>query len=238
MNTRHILSFLSCLLFTSALNAAENIPLYASPSTNWDPILVADARSSQIRKGLPVEDQTTEAADSWYHTTYASRYTGYALASEASLDPLPVHLSKDEASPIIAKLTPKISAKKVNQGEWIEVTFKHPIDVYFQKGTSFDRPTRPSATKEASKNSIPSLHVFEGKLKIKHGFLGMEPRYRYELLDSRNKLIGYVNADDLVASAPMSEYVDRSVIIQGTASPINNTLVIKAKTLQLKNAGI
>jgi len=238
MNTRHILFFLSCFLFASALSAAENIPLYASPSTDWDPILVADARSSQIRKGLPVENQTTETADGWYHTTYASRYTGYALASEASLNPLPVHLSKDEDSPIIAKLTPKVRAKKVNQGEWIEVTFKQPIDVYFQKGTSFDRPTRPSAAKETAKDSIPPLHVFEGKLKIKDGFFGIEPRYRYELLDSKNKLIGYINADNLVSSAPMSGYIDKYVLIQGTVFPSNNTLIINAKTLQLKNAGI
>ena len=238
MNIRSLLFCLSYALFASALCATENIPLYASPSTAWDPILIADARSSQIRKGLPLEDQTTESAEGWYHTTYSSRYTGYARSSELNADPTPVHLTRDEDSPIIAKLTPKDQAKKVNQGKWVEVTFTQPIDVYFQKGTPYDNPTRPHAAQETSKDSIPALHVFEGKLKIKHGFFGMKPRYRYELLNSKNKLIGYVNTDNIVVSAPISGYVDRHVLIQGTVKPLNNTLVIDAKTLQLKDAGI
>ena len=238
MSTRHFIFYLFCFLFAAALHAAETIPLYASPSTDWDPILVADARSSQIRKGLPVENPTNEASHNWYHTTYTSRYTGYALASEASLDPLPVHLSKDEISPIIAKLTPKVEAKKVNQGRWIEITFKQAIDVYFQKEASPDKLSLLAADKAKQKDNIPLLHIFEGKLKIKQGFLGMEPRHRYELLDANNKLIGYVNADSLIANAPMSAYIDKFVTIQGTASPINNTLAIKAKTLHLKNTGI
>lgn len=240
MNQRRLLFCLLCFFLASALYADDDIALYASPSTEWEPLLIADARSSQVRKGLPVEDQTRESAAGWYHTTYTSRYTGYALASEvqSKADPLVVHLTQDVNSPIIAKLTPKNKAKKVDQGEWVEVTFKQPIDVYFQKAPVLKKTSHVLAAQKTPQDSIPPLRTFEGTLKIKQGFLGMEPRYRYELVDANAQRIGYVIVDDLVLNAPMSGYINKRVLIQGTVATTNNTLVIKAKTLQLKNAGI
>lgn len=241
MTKRHLLFYLSCCLIVSALSAAEDILLYASPSTDWGPIIVADARSAQVRKGLPLENQPNGTSNPWFQTTYTSRYTGYALATDiaSQKNPLPVYLTKDEDSPVIAWLTPKERSKKVSQGKWTEVTFKEPISVYFQRGSS-NRASRAHNDNLNKQDSAPPLHVFEGKLKLKHGFLGFEPRYRYELVDTNNKLIGYIKTNNLFVSAPLSNYVGRDVLVQGTVSPTNNdqTLVIHATTLQLKNAGI
>ncbi len=233
MSPRHLLVFLVSLTINLTLHANETIALFASPNAEWPPVEIADARSTQLKLAKPFDSEDPQTAN-WFKAEYRSRYTGYALAKDLQTkkaQSFPVYLEKNTDSPILIELDRNEPSRRVHEGNWVEITFKKQIPLYFQKDSA-----RANAHTNNTSDADKLARQFEGTLKLHPKTLGLPSRYQYELKDGNNRRIGFVTTETLIENLPLSHYINQYVIIQGTPKPSNqgHTLVIQAKTIQLK----
>ena len=78
---------------------------------------------------------------------------------------------------------------------------------------------------------------YEGRFAATHGFLGYHPPYNFQLLDSSGSHFAYLDVSRLLLTDKIDLFLDRIVIVYGTARAINPTAtkrVIEVESLHLK----
>ncbi|HEY0945757.1 MAG TPA: SH3 domain-containing protein [Opitutaceae bacterium] len=151
------------------------------------------------------------------------------------------------------------------RGRWTQIRLNKPLIGYIQVGGASTSPTPatpppahtpavqstppPPATAPATNTGQPAPMVnsgdggisalprlFQGKLTSTRHPLRPRRPYEYQLVDDGGDRYAYVDITKLLQTEQIDKYVDRTVVVYGTAKPVAGTkdIVIQVESLQLR----
>lgn len=93
---------------------------------------------------------------------------------------------------------------------------------------------RPAPTGDGASSALPRL--FQGKLASTQNPLRPRRPYDFQLTDDAGARYAYVDVSKLLATEQINKYVDRTVVVYGTAKAVPGTkdMVVVAESLQLR----
>ena len=94
-------------------------------------------------------------------------------------------------------------------------------------------PGKPAAMGDGGSSALPRL--FQGKLVSTYSPFRPRRPYDYQLNDAGGERYAYLDVSKLLATEQFNSYLDRTVVVYGTAKPVPGTkdIVILVESLQL-----
>lgn len=178
----------------------------------------------------------------------------------------PMHKEPKTDSPVVATAVAGDPTEITGlRGRWTQISLNKPLVGYIQVGGgSGPRPaTTPAPTQTSAAPSAPPPasaapvtatgqpapmvnsadgglsalpRLFQGKLTSTRHPLRPRRPYEYQLVDDGGDRYAYVDVTKLLQTEQIDKYVDRTVVVYGTAKPVSGTkdIVIQVESLQLR----
>lgn len=250
------------LIAAASLTAApltENTPVYASPDDAGAPI-------SSLAAGTdPVAAQGVNAPSGWLAVSLAGPHEVYAANRDVtkSLDVRTGASYRTEArdnAPVLATAGKDDPAEIIDyRGRWTKFRLNKDITGYIRTAgaataapatsASAPAPAAPAAAAPApaitaigraapvgdgGSSALPRL--FQGKFASTYSPLRPRRPYDFQLNDDAGSRYAYVDVSKLLATEQLDKYIDRTVVIYGTARAVPNSrdMVVVAESLQLR----
>jgi len=250
MNLRLLLPgfvLLSCCAAASAEVLLRDATVYARP----DP---AAAVLQVLPAGTVPTPAAAPAAEGWLAVEVAGPHDVYVENKHVgkNLDIKPgseLRLRPDATAPVVAIME---AADKTDLGglagprrDWSQYRLEKAIVGYIKLPATFAAgPAAPAATAVTAGPAVSgdSGHAlmprfFEGRFAATENFLTYRHPYKFQVLDSFGNRFAYLDMTRLLLTEDLSKYIDRTVVIYGTARTINEKgtkRVIEVESLHLK----
>jgi len=249
MNLRHLL-FATILVAAAALRAeplTRDATVYARPEPSATVLKVLPAGTDPIPAVAPSEP----APAGWLAVEVAGPRELFVSNNDVGKN-LDVnvgaffYLRPDRRSPVVATMQPGDQAELLNlAGDFTSFTVQKPIVGYIKLASSVATvpaaPTRPvivtgpAATGDIGRAAMPRF--YEGRFAATQNFLAYKHPYNFQLIDSTGNRFAYLDISRLLLTDKVDLFLDRVVIIYGTARTLNQEgtkRVIEVESLHLK----
>lgn len=249
MNLRHLL-FATILVAAAALRAeplTRDATVYARPEPSATVLKVLPAGTDPIPAVAPTEP----APAGWIAVEVAGPRELFVSNNDVGKN-LDVkagaffYLRPDRRSPVVATMQPGDQAELLNlAGDFTSFTVQKPIVGYIKLASSAATvpaaPTRPvivngpAAVGDIGRAAMPRF--YEGRFAATQNFLAYKHPYNFQLIDSTGNRFAYLDISRLLLTDKVDLFLDRVVIIYGTARTLNQEgtkRVIEVESLHLK----
>ncbi|HTJ78804.1 MAG TPA: hypothetical protein VL357_07380 [Rariglobus sp.] len=137
---------------------------------------------------------------------------------------------KSSASPVVAAPKP-VAAPAVSKPETLPAPAAAPTDV--APAAAIVIPGKPAPMGDGGSSALPRL--FQGKLVSTYSAFRPRRPYDYQLNDAGGERYAYLDVSKLLATEQFNSYLDRTVVVYGTAKAVPGTkdVVILVESLQL-----
>ena len=250
MNLRHLIV---------GLLLAATAALHAEPLTRAASVYARPEPSATVLKGLPVGTEPTPALNpsepapaGWVAVEVAGPRELFVSNGDVgkNLDVKPgafFYLRPDRRAPVVATMQPGDKAELANlAGDFTSFLVEKPIVGYIKLSsglaTAPATPTRPNvivsgpaAAGDIGRAAMPRF--YEGRFAATQNFITYKHPYNFQLIDSTGNRFAYLDISRLLLTDKVDLFVDRVVIIYGTARTLNQDgtkRVIEVESLHLK----
>ena len=136
---KFILSLYLIATLANLLSAQSIVPVYLEPNVRT-PILTRLHHTDSAISNAQAIDNKTLSKNGWKISQYSGRFTGFtpqrALDASGNLKTgSDLYLRANTNSPILTTIEGGDDYKIIRKGEWVEVQFEKPVQVYFRDGT-------------------------------------------------------------------------------------------------------
>ncbi len=157
------------------------------------------------------------------------------------------YLRPDRRAPVVASMQPGDKAELANlAGDFTSFKVEKPIVGYIKLSSAVASvpaaPTRPAvivsgpaAAGEIGRAAMPRF--YEGRFAATQNFIAYKHPYNFQLIDSTGNRFAYLDISRLLLTDKIDLFLDRVVIIYGTARTLNQDgtkRVIEVESLHLK----
>jgi hypothetical protein len=249
MNLRHLL-FTTILVAAAALRAeplTRDATVYARPEPSATVLKVLPAGTDPIAAVAPAEP----APAGWLAVEVAGPRELFVSNNDVGKN-LDVkagaffYLRPDRRSPVVATMQPGDQAELANlAGDFTSYTVQKPIVGYIKLSSGISSipaaPTRPvivngpAAVGDIGRAAMPRF--YEGRFAATQNFLTYKHPYNFQLIDSTGNRFAYLDISRLLLTDKVDLFLDRVVVIYGTARTINQDgtkRLIEVESLHLK----
>jgi hypothetical protein len=250
MNLRHLLLGL-LLVATGALRAeplTRDASVYARPEPSATVLQVLPAGTEPAPAVAPAEP----APAGWMAVEVAGPHELYVNNGDVgkNFDVKPgsfFYLRPDRRAPVVATMQPGDRAELANlAGDFTSFKVEKPVVGYIKLSSAIASvpaaPTRPAvvvtgpaAAGEIGRASMPRF--YEGRFAATQNFIAYKHPYNFQLVDSTGNRFAYLDISRLLLTDKIDLFLDRVVIIYGTARTLNQDgtkRVIEVESLHLK----
>jgi hypothetical protein len=257
--------FASLVLGASTVSAAplaETTPVYAKPDAASATIASLKAGSEpSIAPGVTAPAGWSAVTLSGPHEVYAAN-KDVTKALEVRVG-APYFIDAKSDAPVLALAEKGDQTDIIDyRGKWTKFRLSRPVTGYI-KSTVKNAAVASSANvapavvnTPASANTVPSQPVttigkaapvgdggssalprlFQGKFASTYNPLRPRRPYDFQLTDDSGSRYAYVDVSKLLATEQLNKYIDRTVVVYGTAQavPGSKDMVVVAESLQLR----
>lgn len=239
----------------SASPLTETTPVYANPNASGAPVASLKAGTEPVLAG-------TAAPAGWTAVTLAGPHDVYAANKDVtkSLEVRvgsPYLIEAKADAPVLALAGKDDNAEITDyRGKWTKFRLTKPVVGYIKtpvKPAIASAPVTPAsapisevsapvvttagraaAVGDGGSSALPRL--FQGKLASTYSPLRPRRPYDYQLNDDAGSRYAYIDVSKLLATQQLSKYLDRTVVVYGTAQavPGSKDMVVLAESLQLR----
>jgi hypothetical protein len=253
MNLRLLLPgfvLLSCCTAASAEVLLRDATVYVRPDPAAAVVQVLPAGTVPT----PATAPTVPAPEGWLAVEVAGPHTVYVENKHVgkNLDVKPgsgLRLRPDATAPIVAIME---AGDRADVGDlagprrdWSGYRLEKPIVGYIKLPSPLvASPSAPAATAVTTGPALggesghaPMPRFFEGRFAATENFLTYRHPYKFQVLDSFGNRFAYLDMTRLLLTEDLTKYIDRTVVIYGTARTINEKgtkRVIEVESLHLK----
>ena len=247
MNLRHLLlgSFLAAAALLRAEPLTRDATVYARPEPSAAVVKVLPAGTQPVPAVAPAEP----APAGWMAVEVPGPHELYVDNKDVgkNLDVKPgsfFYLRADRRAPVVATMQAGDEAELANLvGDYTSFRVTKPIVGYIKLGLAGApaAPTRPvvlsgpATSGDIGHAAMPRF--YEGRFAATQNFIGFKHPYNFQLLDSTGNRFAYLDISRLLLNDKVDLFVDRVVIIYGTARTLNQEgtkRVIEVESLHLK----
>jgi hypothetical protein len=193
---------------TKALDVRPGSPYVTEPKIGAPVLTLAE-------KGDPTE--ITDYRGKWTKFRLSKPVTGYIKSAAAPVTP-------PAAKPIATASAPAVTSAPIKDAP---ATATVPTQAVVNIG-------RAASVGDGGSSVLPRL--FQGKFTSTYHPLRPRRPYEFQLTDAAGSRYAYVDISKLLATEQLTKYVDRTVVVYGTAHsvPGSTEMVVVAESLQLR----
>jgi hypothetical protein len=155
------------------------------------------------------------------------------------------YLRADRRAPVVATMQAGDKAELLNlAGDFTSFSLSKPIVGYIKTGTTPDSSpaagpaiVAPGPAAVGDMGHAPLPRFYEGRFSATQNFLTYRHPYNFQLVDSSGSRFAYLDISRLLLTDKVDLFLDRVVIVYGTARTINEQgtkRVIEVESLHLK----
>ncbi len=172
-------------------------------------------------------------AAGWYSGLYKGPWMGFVkgaavVAQNHVLPGTLVYAMPQVDSMVLARIDAKDDVNADPDPDWVNVTLRKPIMLYFKKSAAPAPVVAPQA--EAPVAALP--RDLEGQF-LTCGKTFMGTRYDYQLVNDKSECVALLDVSRCVLASNLRSYIGQKVVVQGMIRDIGRNRTVQVLSLRL-----